>query len=109
MRVHWKLANRKRVRLLAALFSKRVTLADVNWGLSLQVWQPEIGLSVAAISCAEQTEERLVLVDGQQLTVAKGPTPRRITETEDSDFREKWFCHNSLLTWLNCKRKLSSA
>jgi hypothetical protein len=71
-----------------------MAVAHVNRNSASQVRQPKIHSPVTAKRRAQQTKERLVLVDGQQLPVAKRPALGRKAETEDSDFREKWFCHD---------------
>jgi hypothetical protein len=42
--------------------------------------------AVAAVGCPQQGEQRLVLVDGQELSVAKRPAFGREVEREDADF-----------------------
>jgi hypothetical protein len=51
----------------------------------LQVGKSKIGLAVAAISGSEQRKQRLILVDGQELSIALSPTFRREIETEEPD------------------------
>jgi hypothetical protein len=60
---------------------------------SAQIRQSKIHPPVAAVSGAEKREERLVLVDGQELSVAKRPTFWREHEAHDSDFGKEWFSH----------------
>src|SRR5258708_21437883 len=85
------------MRLLAALFAEGMSVAYADGNLPLKIGESEIDAPVTAKSGAQQTKERLVLIDGQQLAVAHRPTLRRKIETHDSDFREKWFCHGVLL------------
>src|SRR5258708_15049702 len=85
------------MRLLAALFAEGMSVAYADGNLPLKIGESEIDAPVTAKSGAQQTKERLVLIDGQQLAVAHRPTFRRKIETHDSDFREKWFCHDFLL------------
>src|SRR5437588_11261334 len=92
-----QLGDRERMRLLASSLAERVTTAHVNRRTSLQVWQPEVNAPIAAVGCAEQTEERLILIDRQKLPVAERPALRWKHETHDSDFRQEWFGHRFLL------------
>src|SRR5205807_3935944 len=48
---------------------------------------------VAAIRRTEQREERLVLVDGQELAVAERPPLRREVEAHDPDLGQEGLCH----------------
>jgi len=50
-----------------------VAAALVNRHITPQVRQRERGLAIAAVSGAQQCEEGLVLIDGQELAVAQGP------------------------------------
>src|SRR2546423_13266950 len=81
--------------LAAALFPQGVTLTHVDWGVPAQVRQGEIHAAIAAESRAEKREERLVLVDRQELPVAKRPTFRRENEAHDSYFGKERFSHVS--------------
>src|SRR2546430_4947511 len=83
--------NRKRVRLLAATFPQRVTLAHVNRRSRLKVGQPKVSAPIATVSSTQQREQRLVLVYGQQLPVAKRPALGRKSERHDPDLRKKRF------------------
>jgi len=58
-----------------------------------QVGQREVGLSIAAIGRAEQREQGLVLIDGQQLTVAHRPPLGWKVERHHPDFRQKRLRH----------------
>src|SRR6266480_6156091 len=97
MDVSWEFTNRKCVRLLAAFFTQRVTTAHMNRGLALQVREAKIHAPVAAEGRTKQTEKCLVLIDGQELPVAQRPTFGGEAKAKNSDFREKWFCHDFLL------------
>src|SRR2546423_5156930 len=85
--------NRKRVRLLAAFLAEGKSLTHVNRHISLEIRQAEIYAPIAAVGGPEQREERLVLVDRQQLPVAERPTFWREAEAHDSDFGKEWFSH----------------
>src|SRR5436190_22462783 len=86
--------NQKRVRLLAPSFSENKTRSHVNRHATYQVREAKVHAAVAAIGGAEEGEERLVLVDRQQLPVAERPPLRREAKTHDSDFGKKRFSHD---------------
>src|SRR4051812_3575896 len=91
----------QRMCLLAAELAERMTLTKVKGDAPLQVRQREVDAPVAAVGRPEQTKERLVLVDREQLAVAQGPALRGKPETHDSDFRQEWFSHRFLLlAWM---------
>jgi hypothetical protein len=69
----------------------------MNRDLPLEIRKGKVNAPVSAVGRAKQTEERLVLIDGQQLPVTQRPTFGGEAKTENSDFREKWFCHVFLL------------
>ena len=77
--------------------------AHVERRAPAQVGQREVGLPVAAIHGAEEREERLVLVDRQQLPVTERPAFRRKDERHNSDFGKKWIRHRRPLfvIWLS--------
>ena len=75
VRVGGQLGDRERVRLLAAPLAQRVAAAHVDRRPAPQVGQGEVHPAVAAEGRTQQREERLVLVDGQELPVAQGPRP----------------------------------
>src|ERR687887_268893 len=54
-------------------------------------------LTVAAEGCAQQREQRLILVDRQQLAVAQRPALRREVEAHDPDLRQERLRHPYLL------------
>ena len=70
MGVRGDFGNRQRVRLLAAALAQRVAAADVYRHAPAQVREREIHPPVAAEGRPQQREQRLVLVDGQQLAIA---------------------------------------
>src|SRR5437588_2462859 len=88
--------NGQRVALLAAALAARMSAAHMDRRAALKVRQAEVHPPVAAIGRAEQREQRLVLVDRQQLPVAQRPTLRREAEGHDPDLRQKWFGHPAL-------------
>jgi hypothetical protein len=96
--VRRQFGNRERVRLLAASLAESVTTTYMDRRARAQVGQREVHASIAAVGRAEQTKERLILIDGQQLPVALRPAFRRKDKGHDSDFTEKRFGHAFLLT-----------
>src|SRR4051794_13334097 len=85
------------MRLLAASLAEPMPVTDVDRRPALEVRQGEVHPSVAAERSAEQREQRLVLVDGQELPVAEGPPLRRKDKAHDSDLGQEWFSHRHLL------------
>ena len=79
--------------LLAAALAQGMTAAHVDRCAGLQIGQPKVHAPIAAVGRAEQREERLILVDGQQLPVAQRPAFRGEAERHDANFREKRFSH----------------
>jgi hypothetical protein len=80
-----QLGDRQGVRLLAAALSQRVTAADVDRRPAPQVGEREVDPPVPAERRAQEREERLVLIDGQELAVAEGPSLGREDEAHDPD------------------------
>jgi hypothetical protein len=58
---------------------------------TLQIWQCEVRLAVAAISRAQDGKQGLVLINGQELPVARSPSLGRKIESEHPYFTDKWF------------------
>ncbi len=58
-----------------------------------EVGQGEVHAAVAAVGRAEQREQRLVLVDRQQLSVAHRPALRGEAEGHDPDLGEEGLGH----------------
>ncbi len=92
----WHLGSRERVSFLSALLSEGMAgaaraHADMNWRAAPHVGEGKTRLSVAAVGCAEERVERLVLVDGQDLPITKGPPTRREVKAYDFDLSEKRF------------------
>ena len=89
--------DRKRVILLASPLAKCVAVAGMYRRISLQIRQREVHPPVAAVGRAKQGEERLVLVDGQQLPIAQRPAFRGEVEGHDPNFGKKGFGHGNFL------------
>src|SRR5438552_142278 len=89
-----------RVVILSAYLAQGMALAHVQRGAALQVRQAEVDAAVSAIGGAEQREERLILIDWQELAIAHRPALRRKVEGHTFQFREEWFRHDrfSLIT-----------
>src|ERR1044071_8018029 len=93
MRVGGQLGDAQRVRLLASPLSQSVSAADVNRRATPQVRKREVHPTIAVKGRTQQREQRLVLVDGQQLSVAQRPTPGCKLETHKPDFTQEWLRH----------------
>ena len=72
--------------LLAGALAQRQASAHVGWRAPLQVGQAEIDPPVAPIGRAQQREQALILIDGQQLPVALRPASWREAKGRDLDF-----------------------
>ena len=88
MAVRGHLGDDERVRRLAAQLAQREAAAHVDRRAALEVGEGEGGGAVAAVGRAHEREERLVLVDRQQLPVAERPPPRCEAEADDPDLCE---------------------
>jgi hypothetical protein len=86
MRVLRHLGHCDSVGKLAPSLAQRKTVTLVKRRLALQIRQGKVGLPVAAIRRSQQGKERLVLIDGQKLSVAERPALWRKIEAKDSDF-----------------------
>src|SRR5215213_4239124 len=93
MRVRRQLRNRQRVRLLATPLAQGMTTADMNGRAPAVVGQRKVDTPVAAERRAKQREQRLVLIDRQELPVAQRPALGGEDEGHDPDFRQKWLSH----------------
>ncbi|KNX68149.1 hypothetical protein KO06_14530, partial [Listeria monocytogenes] len=65
--------------------------------IALHVGQREVAPAVAAVSGAEQGEQRGVLRDRHQLAVAEGPSLGRKIEREYADLGQEWIRHGPVL------------
>src|SRR4029079_10166714 len=93
MRVRRSLVYRKCVGLLTAPFTQRVAAADVDRRPSAKIREGEVDAYITTECCPEQREKGLVLVNGKELPVTKGPAFGGKHKTHDSYFRQKGFCH----------------
>src|ERR1700733_14525978 len=82
-----QLGKRQRMVLLAPVLTQRQATAHVGWRASLQIGEAESGPPVAAIGRTQPREQRLILSDRQQLSVALGPSLWRKSKGHDLDFR----------------------
>jgi hypothetical protein len=87
----------ERVRRLAAALAERVAAADVDRGARPQVREREVHPSISPESGSEKGEQRLVLVDRQQLSVAQRPALRGELEGHHADLREERLGHGHLV------------
>jgi hypothetical protein len=83
------------MRRLSASLTKRCAdlAAGMDWRPPTQVWKRKIHPPISAVGRAEQREERLVLIDWQQLTIAHCPALWGKVETHNSDLTEEGFGH----------------
>jgi hypothetical protein len=86
MRVLRHLTHGHSVSKLTTCLAQRETVALVQRSLALQVRQRKVSLPIATIRRTEQRKERLVLIDGQKLSVTCGPAFWRKIKAKDSDF-----------------------
>ena len=78
-------------------FPENDAVAPMNRYAALEVGQAEVHPPVAAVGGAEQREQRLILVDRQQLAVAKRPSLRGEVEGHDLDLAYERIAHDRLL------------
>lgn len=76
----------ERVRLLSTLLTKGVSISVMDRRAPLKVWEREVRLSVAAERRTEQSKQRLILINRQELPIAQRPTSWGEVETHDADF-----------------------
>src|SRR5262249_61867693 len=93
MRVGRQFVQREEVRLFSALAAERELAVEVDRNSATEVGQGEVGRAVATVRRTEQREERLVLIDRQELAVAHGPSAGRKVEAEEPDLTEKRLAH----------------
>src|SRR5262249_9142854 len=96
--------NVEGMRRLSACFPDDNSNAGVNGDAATQIGQAEVDDSVASVGGAEDGKERLVLVDGQQLAVAKRPVVRGKIKTEKPDFTKKRNSHTSIISFMGLER-----
>ena len=77
MTVRWNLIDRQRDGLNPSRLTNDKPAALVHGDATAQVRQSERCLSVASVGSADEIEERVILRDGQQLSLAKRPPLRR--------------------------------
>ena len=94
------LLHRQRHRLRAPHFPQRIALADagplprVNRYATLQIGKGKRLLPVAAVGRADEGEQRVVLRNRYQRTIAEGPPRRREVATEHTDLTNIWLTHD---------------
>jgi hypothetical protein len=71
-------------------FTQRVGVAHVDRNAAAQVGKREVGLPVASVAGAQEREQRLVLVDGQELPIAQRPAFGWKVERDDLDLAQEW-------------------
>lgn len=75
---------------------KTWTSAGVNGGAAPEIREGEGGPSVPTIGGAQEAKDGLILGDGKELTVTKGPATWGEVAPEHDDFCEKWIRHSAL-------------
>src|SRR3954453_13071602 len=98
MRGKRNLALEQRDRLRSAAFTEKALrqagpVSLMHRRATLQVRQRKIALAVAAIEGAEQREQRRVLRDRQQLSIAPLPAFGREVERKNADFGDEGIGH----------------
>ena len=61
-----------------------------NVGAAAQIRQGKVRSAIATIGRSEQGEERLILTNRQQLSLAKGPSPGSKGKGKGLDLTDKW-------------------
>src|SRR5450755_1081650 len=89
MGVRRHFGEQQRVVFLAAALAQDHIPTDVRRSPTLQIGQREGLYPVAAVSSAQKGEQRLVLVDREQLSVAIRPALGSEAEGHDADLAEK--------------------
>jgi hypothetical protein len=67
-----------------------IATAHVDRRAAPKVREGKRGTPIAPIGRSKQRVERLILIDGQDLPIAKGPTPRGEVKAHDTDFGQEW-------------------
>jgi hypothetical protein len=78
------------VSCLTAHFAQHNSVADVDWAPSLKIRQPEGSHSISSVRGAQDGKEGLILIDGQQLPIAKSPSLGGEVPTDNLNFAQKW-------------------
>ena len=91
-------------RIVAATLTERMAASHVDRCAPPQIRQSEIHPTIPTEGRSKQREQRLVLVDRQQLPIAQRPPFRREHEAHDPDLAQKRLRHIFLLTPSAAKR-----
>src|SRR4051794_15100983 len=89
----WCFGGAQRVCLLTTELAEGMTGAHVSGCPALKVWQREVHAPISTERRTEQGEQRLVLIDRQQLPVATRPELGREPEGHQPDLREERLSH----------------
>ncbi len=81
------------VGCFSADLSLDIAVAAVHGCIALKVWKSKGDSSIAAVGCAQQCEQGLVLVEWHQLAITCSPSSRGEAEGEYANLAEKWFSH----------------
>ena len=95
VRVLRHLGNRQLNVFHAGRFADNVSsepkaLAPVNGRAALQVRQLESLYAIASVSCAQDAEQRRILLNTQSLAIAEGPAARCKIAREHTNFTDIW-------------------
>jgi len=95
VRMNGHFRHEERHALLAAGFAQVAktetrTLASLQRGLPLEIWQSKVALAVTTVGGAEKRKQGRILADGQQLPVALSPAVWSKVSGKNPDFSDKW-------------------
>src|SRR3954454_375790 len=93
MRMRGQLIDRQRHVFGAAGLGQDSAASLVERYTAAQVGQRKRALTIAAVARSDQLEERLVLRDRKQLSVAEHPPGRSKVPGEHPDLSNVWLCH----------------
>jgi hypothetical protein len=74
MAVRGNLAGGERYTLRSAALAQSKARANVDGNAALEVRQGKGGLAISTVGGANQVEERIILIDGYQSSIAECPT-----------------------------------
>src|SRR5262249_55321534 len=100
MTVRRNLARSQRDGFLAAGLRQNKSRTHMNRNAALQIGKRKRVLAIAAVGSADQLEQRWILIDGNQSSVAERPPCRGKVSCEHPNLAYKWLRHVSLLVLL---------
>ena len=102
--VRWQFVHREGVGLCPATLAQGMTASHVNRDAPTKIWQRKIHTSIPTKSGAKEGEKCLVLVDGQELPVAKRPSFGSKYKRDDTNLGKERFCHGVRWETGKCRR-----